>query len=77
MFLPIFLLLTEYYFYVTGPINCNKEDLTTMSSVTQDDDHQSSDIVLYIWECEKVDRRGEMGIKSAGTVDSTEMSIIY
>ena len=34
-----------------------------MSSLTQDDDHQSSGFLLYIWECDKVDRRGEKGNK--------------
>ena len=29
-----------------------------MSSVTHDDDHQISDVLLSIWECDKVDRRG-------------------
>ena len=40
-----------------------------MSSLTQDDRHQSSDVILSIWECDKVDRRGAK--------DSAEMSIIY
>ena len=52
-------LLTEPYYCVTGAINFNKEDLTIMSGVTQDDDHQRSDVILSIWECDKVDRRGE------------------
>ena len=34
-----------------------------MSSVTQDDHHQSSDVLLSIWECDKVDRRGAKGDK--------------
>ena len=34
-----------------------------MPSVTQDDDHQSSDVLLYIWECDKVDRREANGNK--------------
>ena len=29
-----------------------------MSSLIQYDDHQSSDVLLSIWECDKVDRRG-------------------
>ena len=29
-----------------------------MSSVTHDDDHHISDVLLSIWECDKVDRRG-------------------
>ena len=32
-----------------------------MSSVTQDDDHQSSDVLLSIWQCEKVYSRGVKG----------------
>ena len=63
MFLPVFLLLKEYYSCVTGTINCNKEDMEIMSSVTQDDDHQTSDVLLSIWECDKVDRRGAKGNK--------------
>ena len=57
MFLPVFLLLTEPSYFVTGYINCNKEDTTIMLSVTQDDDHQISDVLLSICECDKVDRR--------------------
>ena len=34
-----------------------------MSSVTQDDDHQSSDVLLLNWECDKVDRRRAKGNK--------------
>ena len=34
-----------------------------MSSLTQDDHHQSSDFLLSIWECYRVDRRGEKGNK--------------
>ena len=48
-----------------------------MASVTQYYDHQISDVLLLIWDCDKVDRRGGGGIKSAGAVDSAEMSIIY
>ena len=58
LFLPGFLLLTEPSSCVPGAINCNKEDLTIMSSLTQDDDHQSSDVLLSIWMCNKVDMRG-------------------
>ena len=43
-----FILLTEPSSCVPGDINCNKEDLTIMSSLTQDDDNQSSDVLLYI-----------------------------
>ena len=46
--LPEFLLLTETSLCVPGDINCNKEDMTIMSSVTQDDDDQSSDVLLSI-----------------------------
>ena len=49
MFLPVFILLTEPSSCVSGAINCNKEDLTIMPSVTQDDDHQISDVLLSIW----------------------------
>ena len=58
MFLPGFLLLTDPYSCVPGDINCNKEDMKTMSSLNQDDDNQSSDVILYIWEYDKVDRKG-------------------
>ena len=34
-----------------------------MSSLTQDDYHQSSDVLIFIWECDTVDRRGERGNK--------------
>ena len=34
-----------------------------MSSVTQDDVNQSSDVLVSIWECGKVDRRGAKGNK--------------
>ena len=34
-----------------------------MSSITQDDDNQSSDVLLSIWECDKVDMRVEKGNK--------------
>ena len=63
MFFPGFLLLTETSYCVTVDINCNKEDLTIMSSVTQYDDHQSSDVILLILECDKVDRRVSKGNK--------------
>ena len=29
-----------------------------MSSVTPDNDNKSSDVLLSIWECDKVDSRG-------------------
>ena len=48
-----------------------------MSSLNQYDDHQISDVILSIWGCDKVDSRGGRGIKSTGTVDSAEISIIY
>ena len=63
LFLPGFLLLIEPYYCVTGAINYNKEDLKIMSSLTQDDDHQRSDVILSIWGCDKVDRRGLKGNK--------------
>ena len=63
MFLPRFLLLTEPYSCFPGDINCNKEDLTIMPRVTQDDDHQSSDVIIYIWECVKGNRRVAKGNK--------------
>ena len=59
LFLPGFLLLIEPYSLVSGAIKCNKEYLTTMSSLTQDNDHQSSDVLLLIWECDRVERRVE------------------
>ena len=46
LFLPGFLLLTEPSSCVTGAINWNKEDLTIMSSLTQYDYHQSSDVLI-------------------------------
>ena len=48
LFLPGFFLLTEPYYCVPWAIKYNKEDLKIMSSVTQDDDHQSSDVLLSI-----------------------------
>ena len=42
LFLTGFILLIEPSSCVKGAINCNKEDLTIMSSHTQDDDHQFS-----------------------------------
>ena len=49
IFLPIFILLTEPSSCVTVNINYNKEDLKIMSSLTHDDGHQSSDVLLSIW----------------------------
>ena len=66
LFLPVFILLPEPYSCFPGVTNCNKKDLTIMSSVTQDDDNQSSDALLSIWECDKVDRRGSKGNKDRG-----------
>ena len=63
LFLPGFILLIEPYSCVPGAINCNKANLKIMPSSTQDDDHQSSDVLLYILECDKVDRRGAKGNK--------------
>ena len=37
--------------------------MTIISSITQDDDHQISDVLLSIWECDKVDRRVSKGNK--------------
>ena len=65
LFLPGFLPLTEPFSCVPGAINCNKEDLTIMSSVTQDDDHQSSDVFLSIWDCDKVYMREAKGNKES------------
>ena len=62
-FIPGFILLIEPSYCVTGSINCEKEDLTTMSSITKDDDHQISAVILSTWWCDKVDRRGEKGNK--------------
>ena len=61
LFLPGFILLTEPSSCVPGAINCNKEGRKIMSSLTQDDYNQSSDVILSIWECDKVGRRGEKG----------------
>ena len=61
LFLTGFILLTEPYYFVPGAINCNTEDLKIMSSVTQDDDNQSSDVILSIWECGKVYKRRRKG----------------
>ena len=58
LFIPSFLLPTEPSYCSTGDINWNKEDLKIMSSLTQDDDHQISYVLLSIWECDKVNRRG-------------------
>ena len=61
LFLPSFLLLTESSFCAPGDINYNKEALTIMSIVTQDDDHQIRDFLLLIWECDNVGRMGAKG----------------
>ena len=61
LFLPGFLLLIEPSSFVPGDINCNKEDLKIISSVTQDYDHQSSDVLLSMCYCDKFDRRGAKG----------------
>ena len=63
MFLPGFILLTEPSSCSPGYINCNKKDLTTISSLTQDDDNQISDVLLSIFYYDKVDRRLAKGIK--------------
>ena len=34
-----------------------------MSSFNQDDHHQSSDVLLYIWGCDKFDMKGAKGNK--------------
>ena len=77
LFLPGFLLLTEPTFSVPGVINCNKEDLTIMSSLTQYDYHQSSNVLLLFGSVIRLIRGYKRGIKSASTADSAEMSIIY
>ena len=77
LFFTGFHLQTEPYSCVTIAINWNKEDLSIMSSLNQDHHHQSSDVLLSIWYCDKVDRRWAKGINSAGTMDSAKMSIIY
>ena len=63
MFLTDFILLPEHYSCAPGAINCNKEYMKIMSSVTQDYDNKNSDVLLSILECDKVDRRGEKGNK--------------
>ena len=63
LFLTGFILLTKPPSCVPGSINCNMEDLTTISSLTQDDYHQRIDVILFIWECDKVDMRGGRGNK--------------
>ena len=63
LFLPGFILLTETSSCVPGAINCNKENLKTFSSLNKDHDHQKSDVILLIWECDKFDRRGSKGDK--------------
>ena len=63
LFLPGFIILIEPSSCVTGSINYNKEDLTIMSSHTQDDDYQSKNVIHSVWESDKFDRRGEKGNK--------------
>ena len=63
LFLTGLLLLTEPYSCVPGAINCNKEDLKIMPSLTQDDYHQSSDVLLSLLVCDMVDRREAKGDK--------------
>ena len=59
MFLPGFLLQTEPSTCFPGAINFKKGDLTIISSLTQYYYHQNSCVILYIWECGNVSRRGE------------------
>ena len=40
-----------------------KEHMTVISSVNQDDDHQSSDVLPSVWYCDKVDSRLAKGNK--------------
>ena len=63
LFLPGFILLTETSSCVPGAINWNKLGLTIMSSLTQYDDNQISDVLLSIWGCDKVDKRISKGNK--------------
>ena len=58
LFLPEFLPLTEPFSCVPGASNYNKEYMIIMSSLAQDDDRQSSDFLLSVWECDKVYGRG-------------------
>ena len=60
---PGFLLLIEPFSLCSRRYQLHKEYLTIMSSLTQDDGHQSSDVLLSVWECNKFDRRGKKGNK--------------
>ena len=61
LFLPGFIPLTESSSCVPGAINCNKENMTIMSSFIQYYDHKVSDVLLSILGCDKFDRRGAKG----------------
>ena len=61
LILPKLLLLTETSSFDLGAINCRKEDLKIMSSLTQYDHHQISDVLLSIRVCGKVNRRVATG----------------
>ena len=63
LFLTGFILLMEPSSCVPGYINCNKEDMKIMSSLTQDNYHQSSNVFLSIWGYNKVDSRVAKGNK--------------
>ena len=56
LFLTGFILLIEPSYCVPGAIKCNKQYLIIVSSLTQDNYHQSSDVLLSILECDKVHR---------------------
>ena len=58
MILPGFLLIIEPFSFVPGVINCNKEDMTIITGLIKEGDHKSSDVILSVWESDKVDRRG-------------------
>ena len=58
MFIYGFLILTETSDCVPVDINCNKEDMTIMSGLTQDDSEKISGDHLSILYCDNFYKRG-------------------
>ena len=77
LFLTVFILLIQPSYCVPGAIKCTKEDLTKISSLTQYDDHQISDVILLFGSAVRLIGGDKRGIRSAGTMDSAEISILH
>ena len=70
LFLPGFLLLTETSSCVPGASNCNKEDMTIMSSVTQDDIIKTVMLSFRFGSVTRLIGGEQRVINSTSTVDS-------